>query len=203
MKRRKKGSKSKTATTKANTTDAAAWLLKLREERAGKPGRPPTTGEYIGYAEAKRAANEERERELRLEREVSIFSTEEALDLLKKGRLFPEDHIEEAKLNPTADIASRVREAQVEIIRISKISDNLKSDLQRAFRVQAALTMGLVDVFRTRADTNGQRTREEEVRRLRKQVEKLSKAQESIDEKINTMKSEAEAAKTKAKREEG
>jgi len=141
------------------------------------------------------------ERALRLEREASTFSTEEALELLRRGRLFPEEQRDEARLNPTADIASRVREAQVEIIRISKISNNLKGDLQRALRVQAALTMGLVDILRTRADDNGQKTGEEEVRRLREQVEKLSKAQEHTDEKISSMKSELNDAKVRAKLE--
>jgi len=176
-------------------------VQKLRAECAGKRGRPPTTGEYVRLAESKKAANDEKERELRLEREAKNFDMAEALQILHKGKLYPEDTAEEAALTPTADLASQVREAQAEIIRISKISSNLKGDLQRALRVSASLTMGLVDVLRTRADSTGAKTGEEELRRLKEHVEKLSKAQESVDERLNALKNELEVAKSQARRE--
>jgi len=176
-------------------------IQKLRAERAGKRGRPPTTGEYIRLAESKKAVNDEKERELRLEREAKNFDMAEALQILRKGKLFPEDTAEEAALAPTADIASQAREAQAEVIRISKISSNLKGDLQRALRVSASLTMGLVDVLRTRADSTGAKTGEEELRRLREHVEKLSKAQEGVDDRLNALKNELEVAKSQIKRE--
>jgi len=63
---------------------------------------------------------------------------------------------------PTADIASRVREAQAEVVRISKISSNLKGRPTKALKVSASLTMGLVDILRNRADGTGERTGSEE-----------------------------------------
>jgi len=169
--------------------------------RTGKRGRPPTTGEYSGLAEAKKAVNDEREREIRLERESRIMEMSEALQILNKAKLFPEETAEEAANTPTADIASQVREAQAEIVRISKISSNLKGDLQRSLRVSASLTMGMVDVLRTRADSTGAKTGEDELRRLRELVEKLNKAQEGFNEKLNAMKDELEKARNQTRRE--
>jgi len=181
-------------------SNVPADIEKLRRQAGGKRGRSPTTGKYVGLADVKRKVNDEREREIQLEREQQNFELAEALELLKKGHLFPEETAEETA--PTADIANEAqRKAQAEVVRISKTSSNLKGDLQRALRVNASLTMGLVDVLRTRAESTGERTGEEEVRRLREQVEKLSKVQESIDEKFNALKEELEAAKAKTLKE--
>jgi len=61
----------------------------------------------------------------------------------------PEDTAEGAKLDPTAGLANKIREAQAEVIRVSKISSNLQGPLQRVLRAAASLTMGLTDVLRS------------------------------------------------------
>jgi len=83
---------------------------------------------------------------------------EEILAILKGSKLYPEEEAEHLAYNPTGDIASRIREAQAEVVRISKVSSNLKGDLQRALRVSASLTLGVIEVLRTRADEMAKKT---------------------------------------------
>jgi len=90
----------------------------------------------------------------------------EILGILKGSRLDPDSDAEKLAHNPTSDIASRIREAQAEVVRISKVSSNLKGDLQRALRVAASLTLGAIEVLRTRADKTAKKTGQEEVRGL-------------------------------------
>jgi len=57
----------------------------------------------------------------------------DTLKILRRSRLDPLETAEEAALFPTADIAGQIREAQAEVVRVSKISSNLKGDLQGLF----------------------------------------------------------------------
>jgi len=101
------------------------------------------------------------------------------LKILKKAKLDPEDTAERGKLTPTADLASRLREAQAEVVRISKISSSLQGPMQRVLRAAASLTMGLTDVLRTRADAaNGQTGQDNDPEELRRLVADLQKEQE-------------------------
>jgi len=144
-------------------------LKELKAEREGKRRRTPTIGQYCGLAEAKKTTNDERERELRLENEVRIIDMVETLDILRKAHLDPEDEKEKVVHVPTADITSQLRESQVEVVRISKVNNNLKGDLQRAF------TMAGIEVLRTRVDATEKKTGEDVMRRMRDKVEKLEK----------------------------
>jgi len=176
-------------------------IARLRAECAGKRGRPPTTGEYVKLAAAKKAVNDERERERRLEREARTFEMSEILDILRSSKLYPEEEAEHLAHNPTGDIASRIREAQAEVVRISRISSNLKGDLQRALRVSASLTLGAIEVLRTRADITAKKTGQEEVRGMRERLDYLSKAQNESDRKLMELTSELEATKAAMKEE--
>jgi len=176
-----------------------------RTERRGR-GRPPTIGEYRAIAEAKKAVNDEKERELQLTMESRILDMAETLAILRKSRLNPEDTAEEATLDPTADIASKIREAMAEVVRVSKISRHLQGPMQRALRVAASTTMGLADVLRTRADETAEATGNEELRQLRERVARLVSEQErtnslvqSLREEVVRTKEEATTAKQKAK----
>jgi len=75
-------------------------------EKRGR-GQPPTTGEYRQIAEAKKAVNDEEERELYLAMKARTLTMEETLAILRKAHLDPEDVVEKAMLNPTPDIASK------------------------------------------------------------------------------------------------
>jgi len=119
---------------------------------------------------------------------------EETLKILKKARLDPEDTAEKGRMAPTADLASRIRETQGEIVRISKISNNL----QRALRAAASLTMGLTDVLRTRADEAGGRSSDVDVNELRELVASLQNEQARAKTKVANLRSEMEDARTKA-----
>jgi len=169
----------------AGSEEESERIAKLRAERAGKRGRPPTTGEYVQLAAAKKAVNDERERERRLERETRTYEMEE----------------ENLAHNPTGDIASRIREAQAEVVRISKVSSNLKGDLQRALRASASLTLGVIEVLRTRADVMTKKTGQEEVRAMKERLEQLSKAQEEGDTKLRNLAAELDATRTAVREE--
>jgi len=170
-------------------------IAKLRAAAAGKRGRPPSTGEYVQLAAARKAANDERERERRLEMETRTFEMSEILGILKSSRLNPDSDAEKLEHNPTCDIASRIREAQAEVVRISKISSNLKGDLQRALRVSASLTLGAIEVLRTRADHVAKKTGHEEVRALKERLDQLSRQQGESDQKLRDLTTELEVTK--------
>jgi len=180
-------------------------IEELRANAAGKRGRPPTTGQYCKLAENKKAFNDEKEREHRLELERRVFSMEETLDILKKARLDPEDKMDEASLAPTAVLANDIREAQAEIVRISKVSSNLKGTFQKALKAAASITLTGLEILRTRADTTAERTGSEEMRKMREQSEKLreklSSAQISMDAKLIELREEVEKARELARTE--
>jgi len=167
------------------------------------PGRPITTGEYSGRAAAKKALNDEREREINLELQARTQSMEDTRTILRRSKLYPEESAEKGKMVPTADLASQIREAQAEVVRVSKISSNLQGPLQRSLRVATSLTMGLTDVLRTRADGLGV---EVEILQLRELVADLKKDQEKTNLEITQMrdamvkaKAETEAANQKSR----
>jgi len=109
--------------------------------------------------------------------------------------------MEETKLAPTADLANEMRKAQAEIVRVAKVSSNIKGPLQRALKVAASITLAGLEILRTRADQTAERTGSEELRKMREQIEKLKTAQESMDVKFYELREEAETAKEEAREE--
>jgi len=191
------GPKSKRAKSKpAAKLESATQTWEVPEKRGR--GRPPTTGEYRNIIETKKALNNERQRELRLAQEEKVTTMEDTLKLLRRAHLDPEDTAEKAKLDLTADIASRIREAQAEVIRVARISNNLQGPLQRTLKVAASTTMGLADVLRTRADETAEVTGNEELRKLHVRVAKLTEEQEKMHNMVRSMKEEMEKAKEDA-----
>jgi len=198
------GPKSKRAKSDPSITAEMAEKWKVPEKRGR--GRPPSTGAYQGLAEAKRAANDEKERENRLALESRLLNMEETVNILKRSKMDPEDVTEQQKLAPTGDVASEMRKAAAEVVRVAKVSSNLQGPLQRALKVSASTIMGLTDVLRTRADGTAEATGSEELRQLRQQLAELSKEQEKMNTTIQTLREEirrareeAETAKQKAK----
>jgi len=125
----------------------------------------------------------------------------EILKELKKAKLDPEDKVEEVESRPTAELASEIREAQVEVVRIAKVCSNMKGPLQRPLKVAASTTMAGIEVLRTRADETGEKTGNEELRILRQKVEKLNNAQEKTEATMNEMKAQMDKLKKKADEE--
>jgi len=173
-------------------------LAKLQEASKGKRGRPPTTGEHIQKAAALKADNDERQREAQLDWEDRCKSMDEILNILKRAHLDPEDKAEEAANTPTADLASEVRKAQAEVIRVSNVSRNLQGPLQGALRKEASLTIAYLEELRTRATENDAKSGHDEVRRLRNKVEKLGDEQEKISSKLKEMEEQLNRARKKA-----
>jgi len=94
---KKKGAR-KGADPKTVISDPETAYLKAENPRKRGRGRPPTTHEYVGLAEAKKAYNDEIERERRLELEAKKFSMAEIMDILLKAHLDPVETTEEAIL---------------------------------------------------------------------------------------------------------
>jgi len=165
---------------------AKAWEEGSEPDIRERRGRPPITGEYCKLAAAKKAVNDERGRELRLDMEARTFNMEETLKILQMSKLYPEDMAKRGKLTSTVDLASRIREAQAEIVRISRVSSNLQGPMQRTLRVAASLKMGLTDVLRIRTDAaNEQMGHNENAEELRRLVANLQKEQEKACADIN------------------
>jgi len=119
---------------------------------------------------------------------------EETLKILKKAKLDPEDELERAVYAPTANLASEMRKAQAEVVRIAKISSNMKDNFQKALKVLAFLMMGALEILRTRVDATEDRSGSGELRRLRAKVDQLNKAQEETNASLNAIRAETEAA---------
>jgi len=77
------GSKSVRAKREAVNPDSVVQVWGSTERR--RRGRPPTTGEYREITEAKKAVNDEKERELRLAMEARAYSMEETLAILRRS----------------------------------------------------------------------------------------------------------------------
>jgi len=123
------------------------YLAKTQTGKKDKSGRLPTFGDYLARAETQRAYNDEVERETRLDQGSRTYNMADTLKILKRSHLDSQDTAEEAALFPTADIESQIREAQAEVVRVSKVSSNLKETFKGALRVAASLTMGMTDCF--------------------------------------------------------
>jgi len=126
---------------------------------------------------------------------------EETLKILKRTKLDPEEELERALYAPTADLASEMRKAQAKVVRIAKVSSNLKGPLQRALKAAASITLAGLEILRTRADKTAEETRSEESRIMRAQIQKLEAAQEAMDSKFLNLREELEKAQAKVREE--
>lgn len=70
-----------------------------------KSGRPLTTGEYVGVAEAKKAANDEVERSLRLQVEVKLAEELETWEAQLRSI-----EVDDMEANPTTDSWAEVQD---------------------------------------------------------------------------------------------
>jgi len=82
--------------------------------------------------------------------------------ILRKTKIRSEDIAVKAADDPTADLTSRVRECQVQVLRIMKTSGNLKGTFQPDLKAIAATMLGLLEVLKTRADRSAQANSKED-----------------------------------------
>jgi len=136
-------------------------------------------------------ANEERWRRLAPE------------EVIRKSEINPEEITARAVEDPTADLANRVRESQVQVLRVVKASKNLKGTCQRDLKLAAANTLDILEVLRNRTDRTAEQANAEEIRLLRRSLEetKASMAKEMavMREQMEKALIRAEAESTKAK----
>ncbi|XP_026830883.1 actin cytoskeleton-regulatory complex protein PAN1-like [Ooceraea biroi] len=122
-------------------TDASA----SETGRKHKRGRPPTTGEYVGLAEAKRAAREEERLKREWEREKEVLaSIPSPAD--KRERDSWEVQVERFRECPSPDITARVMEHLETVVKVAKNSGHLQGPYVRALKeaaagIRAALTV--------------------------------------------------------------
>lgn len=118
-----------------------------------KRGRPPTTGEYVNLAEAKKALNEQKKIEalLEWEKKVNAMTPEQ---LLSNMGIDLENAVENMKQNPTADVASRAREGMVEVLRVARKSKNLHGLCVKDLKMAAVRGAEALEVLRSRADND-------------------------------------------------
>jgi len=97
--------------------------------------------------------------------------------------------------DPTADLANRVRECQVQILRVVKSSGNLKGTCQRDLKTAADTTLGLFEVLRTRADRTAAEANTEEIRVLKKE---FREAKENMAKEMALLRENTEKALARA-----
>jgi len=155
-------------------------------ERPGKEsrgrGRPPTTNEYVGKAEAVAKLNTELEKQNKLKHEEKIMKMT-GKEIIESLGMVPKNYTEEAENQPTSDLINKVREVQTHILQVQRSSSNLKGTHQGALKAGASLTLGYVEALRTRMEGSGNNNAEMEILRekLKKQEEALRKMKEEVD----------------------
>lgn len=139
-----------------------------------KRGRPPSTGDYVGLADAVQRYNAEKERELRLEQERELMAlTSERL--FEKAGLNVEEAIEDLKWNPTPDLANRVRGLQKKVLHVAKASKNLTGCFVKELKQAALFTTACVEVLRTRMDSDSASEAHREVEGIKRQLEEVKR----------------------------
>jgi len=133
--------------------------------------RPPTTGEYVGLADEKERANKAKEEALRLEQEERTMKLTNR-EIIKMNKIDLETVAAAEEHNPTADIVNRLRELQVDILKVARTSGNLKGGY---LKKSAGWILGLIEVLRTRLDRSAEENRSEELKALQRDQEKFQK----------------------------
>jgi len=131
-------------------------------------------------AKAQEELNKERDKELRLIHEEKILRLT-GKEMVESLGTEPEKYAAEAEHQPTADIINRLRETQVHILQVQRTSGNLKGSHQGALKVNASLTLGLIEALRTRIDENT------EVEILRKKQEEQEESFKKMEEELKKM----------------
>lgn len=148
-----------------------------------KRGRPPTTGEYAGRAEAQKKLADQEARLLLIqqEKEWRDLTTEE---FYNKCGLDLEEAIETMRRNPTADLSNRARELQREVLRVAKVSTNINGLLKKHLKDAAVLTAACVEVLRTRVVDGPDTDAGVQLREMGKRIETLNKEKEEARERV-------------------
>jgi len=119
-------------------------------------------------------------------------------EVIRKSEINPEEITARAVEDPTADLANRVRESQVQVLRVVKASRNFKGTCQRELKLAAANTLGILEVLRTRADRTAEQANAEEIKLLKRSLEETRK---SMAKELTIMRDQMEKALIRAEAE--
>lgn len=120
-----------------------------------KRGRPLTTREYMDLAISKKALNEQRRIENELDRKESIMRlASQELYTSMKLKLDLDEAIENLRTCSNEDISSHARREIDEVLKVAKISKNIKGTCIKTLKQSAVVAAAAVEVLRARADDN-------------------------------------------------
>lgn len=167
-----------------------------------KQGRPPTTGEYAGRAEAQRLLNTELRETIELERENTLRRLSAGQILASINRSV-EAYTEKLECAPTADVANRNRDHMAEVIRVASTSKNLQGGFIKILKQAAACGMAATEVLRTRADScdsENESDTNRQLKAIRRELEATKREARAAREEAEALRKELAEEKMKAKR---
>lgn len=170
-------------------------------------GRPITTGEFAGKADAVARYNQQLKEKAALEKEATLrkLTIEEVFSCVESDM---ENAVAELKHAPTADVASRARESMGEVARIAKSSRNLKGTSVRTLKHAAVMAAAATETLRTRVDRTEMESEPlKQLEIMRRELEgvkkKAQKNEERARKEMAELREELEAAKAKIKKATG
>ncbi|CAH2107878.1 unnamed protein product [Euphydryas editha] len=145
-------------------------------------GRPLTTGQYVGLAEAKRQLNEEKEREMRLQAEKELADMARAVQTRASSRQSDMSLSDGAvtTIDPPEDPLSRAAGYLDLLQEVTKKSKNLKGGYIKALNI---IREGMKEVVQELANRNAT----EEVVQLRALVANLRKEKEEWKQRFSAL----------------
>jgi len=160
-------------------------------------GKLYDTGHYKNLAEAKGLANEEMRRALELVNEEKWMKLAPE-EVIRKSDINPEEITARAVEDPTADLTNRIKESQIQVLRVVKASRNLKGTCQRDLKLATANTLGILEVLRTRTDRTAEQANTEEIKLLKRSLEETKS---SMAREMTTIREQMEKALIRAEAE--
>ncbi|KAJ0171648.1 hypothetical protein K1T71_012411 [Dendrolimus kikuchii] len=124
------------------TPAKAKAAAKAPDAKRGR-GRPPTTGEYVGLADAKKALVEAQRAELELQAEKEIVEQASAMATVRLTRLQtgppPESQAPpDARVAHAEGLQRQIADSLAVVTNVAKVSKGLKGTLQKALKDAAA-----------------------------------------------------------------
>lgn len=142
-------------------------------EKKGKrgPGRPPTTGEYVGLAAAKKELNARlrEEEEIAAERRIRSWSSKKLYSSMK---LDLDEAVEEMRDTPSEDVANRAYKCMESVLQVAKVSRNLQGTKVKELKQASVVGAAVIEVLRSRSDGEPDNDIARQVQFLRKELER-------------------------------
>ncbi|KYN13156.1 hypothetical protein ALC57_14664 [Trachymyrmex cornetzi] len=110
---------------------------------------------------------------------------------LTKSKINLDKYIEEVEDHSSGEIAKKVEDYMMEVIRIAKTSGNLKGTYQKSLKLSAAATLGCLQVLQGRAERSTDEATSGEIALLKR---KISDTRKSFDDQLNKEKERTKAA---------